>query len=48
MTDAHHHTAHDNEGGRGETELLGTEQSGDHDVSAGLELAVGLHDDPIS
>ena len=29
----------------GEAELLGAEQRGDHDVAAGLQLAVGLHDD---
>ena len=32
----------------GEAELLGAEQGGDDDVAAGLELAVGLHDDPVA
>ena len=32
----------------GEAELLGAEQGGDHDVAAGLELAVGLHDDAVA
>ena len=30
---------------RGEAELLGAEQRGDHDVAAGAHLAVGLQDD---
>jgi len=44
---AHHDAAGDHEGGGGEAELLGTEECGDHDVTAGLQLAVGLHDDPV-
>ena len=32
----------------GEAELLGAEQRGDDHVAAGLELAVGLHDDPVA
>ena len=35
-------------GRRGEAELLGTEQGGDDDVAAGLQLAVGLHDDAVA
>ena len=31
-----------------EAELLGAEQRGDHDVAAGLQLAVGLHDDAVA
>ena len=38
---------HDERGG-GEAELLGAEQGGDHDVAAGLQLAVGLHDDAVA
>lgn len=34
--------------GAGETELLATQQGGDHDVATGLELAVDLHDDPVA
>ena len=40
---AHHDAAHGNERGGGKAEFLGTEESGDDDVAAGLELAVGLH-----
>ena len=32
----------------GEAVLLRTEQRGDHDVATGLELTVGLHDDPVA
>ena len=32
----------------GEAELLGAEQRGDDDVAAGLQLAVGLHDDAVA
>ena len=35
-------------GRRREAELLRAEQRGDDDVAAGLELAVGLHDDPVA
>ena len=35
----------DDEGRRGEAELLGTEQGGDDDVASGLQLAVDLDDD---
>ena len=38
----------DDERRGGEAELLGAEQRGDDDVAAGLELAVGLHDDPVA
>jgi hypothetical protein len=38
---------HDERRGR-EAELLGAEQRGDHDVAAGLQLAVGLHDDAVA
>ena len=31
-----------------EAVLLGAQQGGDHHVAAGLELAVGLHDDPVA
>jgi hypothetical protein len=36
------------ERGGGEAELLGAQQGGDDDVATGLELAVGLHDDPVA
>ena len=48
MADAHHDAAGDDERGGGEAELLGAEQRGDDDVAAGLELAVGLHDDAVA
>ncbi len=48
MADPHHHAAHDHQRGGGEAELLGAEQRRDHHVSAGLELAVGLHHDPVA
>ena len=35
-------------GRRGEAVLLGAQQRGDHDVAAGLQLAVGLDDDPVA
>ena len=48
VADAHHDAAgHHQRRGR-EAELLGAEQRGDDDVAAGLELAVGLHDDPVA
>ena len=43
VADAHHDAAGDHQRGGGETELLAAEQRGDHDVAAGLELAVHLH-----
>jgi hypothetical protein len=48
VADAHHDAAADHERGGGEAELLGAEQRGDDDVAAGLELAVGLHHDPVA
>ncbi|GAA3068195.1 hypothetical protein GCM10020000_60710 [Streptomyces olivoverticillatus] len=48
MADAHHDAAGDDERCGGEAELLGAEEGGDHDVAAGLELAVGLHDDAVA
>ena len=39
-------THHERRGG--EAELLGAEQRGDHDVAAGLQLAVDLHDDAVA
>ena len=35
-------------GGRREAELLGAEQRRDHDVAAGLQLPVHLHDDAVA
>ena len=48
MTHAHHHAPADHQRGGGEAELLGPQEGGDHDVAAGLELAVGLDDDPVA
>ena len=44
---AHHHAAGHDERGRGEAELLGAER-GDDDVTTGLQLSVGLHDDAVA
>ena len=43
----HHHAAHDDEWCGREAEFLRAEERSDHDVSAGLELAVGMHYDSI-
>ena len=48
VADAHHHAAAHDERRGGEAELLGAEQRGDHDVAAGLQLAVDLHDDAVA
>ena len=48
VADAHHDAAGDDQRRGREAELLGAEQRGDDDVAAGLELAVGLHDDPVA
>ena len=48
VADAHHHAAAHDERRGGEAELLAAEQRGDHDVAAGLQLAVDLHDDAVA
>ncbi len=48
VADAHHDAAHHHQRRRGEAELLGAEQRADHDVAAGLHLAVHLHDDAVA
>ncbi len=48
VADPHHDAPAHHEGGGGEAELLGAEQGRDDDVAAGLELPVGLHDDPVA
>ena len=48
VTHAHHDAARHHERRGGEAELLGAEQRGDDDVTAGLELTVALHDDPVA
>ena len=48
VADAHHHAAAHHERRGGEAELLGAEQRRDHDVAAGLQLAVALHDDAVA
>ena len=45
VADAHHDAAGGDQRRGGEAELLGAEQRGDHDVAAGLQLAVGLDGD---
>ena len=42
---AHHDAAHGDERHGGKAELFRAEQRGNHDVAAGLQLAVGLHAD---
>jgi hypothetical protein len=45
MALAHHDAAHRNQRRGGETEFLGAEQRGDHDIAARLQLAICLHAD---
>ena len=45
MALAHHDAAFDDQRRRREAEFIGAEQRADHDVAAGLHLAVGLHAD---
>ena len=45
VADAHHDAARGDQRRGGEAEFLGAEQRGDHDVAAGLQLAVGLDRD---
>ena len=47
VADAHHDAAADDQRRGREAVLLGAQQRGDHDVAPGLELPVGLHDDPV-
>ena len=46
VTGAHHDAAGRDQRPRGEAHLIGAEHRRDHDVATGLQLAVGLHDDP--
>ena len=48
VADPHHDAAGHHQRRGGEAELLGAEQRRDDDVAAGLELAVGLHHDPVA
>ncbi len=48
VADPHHDAAGDHQRCGGEAVLLRAEQRGDDHVAAGLELAVGLHDDPVA
>jgi hypothetical protein len=48
VADAHHDAAADDQGGGREAVLLGPQQGRDHHVAAGLQLAVGLHHDPVA
>ncbi len=48
MADAHHDAPRDHERCGREAELLRTQQGGDHDVAARLELAVGLDHDAVA
>ena len=48
VADPHHDAAHDDQRGGGEAVLLGAQERGDDHVAAGLQLAVGLDDDPVA
>ena len=48
VADPHHDAAADHQRRGREAVLLRAEQGGDHDVATGLELAVGLHHDPVA
>jgi len=48
VADTHHDAARGDERAGGETELLSTEQRGDGDIAAGLQLAVGLDRDAVT
>ncbi len=48
VADAHHDAARDHQRRCGKAVLLGAEQRGDDHVTARLELAVHLHDDPVA
>ena len=48
VADPHHDAARHHERRAGEAVLLGAEQRRDDDVAPGLELAVGLHHDPVA
>ena len=48
VADPHQDAAGDHERSGREAVLLGSEQRGDDDVASGLELAVGLHHDPVA
>ena len=45
MADPHHDATHRHQRGGRETELVGPEQSRNHDVATGLQLAVDLDGD---
>jgi hypothetical protein len=48
VADAHHDAAGHDQRRRREAVLLGAEQGRHDDVPAGLQLPVGLHDDPVA
>ena len=45
MALTHHDATQGDQGSGGKAELLSAEKGSDHDISAGLELAVGLQND---
>ena len=45
MADPHHDAAQGHQRRGGKAKFLGAEQRGDHDIAAGLQLAVGFHGD---
>ncbi len=48
MTHAHQDAAEDHQRRRGETELLGAEERGDHDVTTGAQATVALDGDAVT
>src|SRR5580700_5609016 len=48
VANPHHDAAHCDERSAGKAELFGAEQSGNHNVSAGLQLTIGLHPNPTA
>ena len=48
VADPHHDAARHHQWSRGESELVATQEGGDHHVATGLELAIDLDDDPVA
>ena len=48
VADPHHHATHHHERRGREAVLLGAQEGGNDDVAAGLQLTVGLDDDPVA
>ena len=48
MTDPHHDATHDDQRGRSKTKFLSTQQRGNDNIAASLQLAVRLNDDAVA